>query len=347
VKVALVGAGYWGSKVLRNLVAVVGPHDVTVVDADDGRRAAAQDLHPAIETASTLTAALATDVEAVWIATTPASHYELATQALEAGRHVLVEKPLATSTAEAVALAELAEARSLTLVAGHTFLFSPRVGAIEQILRQGTIGTPHYATSSRLNLGGHQRDVNVIWDLGPHDVSILIHLLQEVPVQVHALAAKPRGGRSPMADFATLDLLFPSEVVASVDLAWLAPRKVRNMTIVGEQGMVVYDDTYADEPVKVYDKGVVIDDPADFGVNQLTYRYGDTVAPHVPADEPLLLEARDFVESIRCGRRSVSNGWFGVEVVKVLEAADRSRLEGGAPMPVAPPSPDPTWGSAA
>lgn len=341
-KIALVGVGYWGSKLLRNLVGLVGSEGVVAVDNHLDRLAWVCSQYPSVACESSLDAALADpDVSAVVVATPVAHHATVARHALEAGRHVLVEKPLTTSVAEAVMLAELADRRGLRLMVGHTFLFSPRVRWIADRLAGGGIGRVHYLTSSRLNLGQHRSDANVIWDLAPHDFSIILHLLGELPLTVQTSARSVVRSRLPEVAF--IDLTFPSGVIASVAVSWLAPRKVRNMVIVGDESMVVYDDTEPDEPVKVYDKGVQIEESADFGTHQLTYRYGDTVAPHIPVHEPLTEQLGHFVRCIASGERPLSDGWFGVNVVAALEAADRSWHDNGRPAEVCRDHESPAW----
>ncbi len=334
-KVALVGIGYWGSKLLRNLVSLLGSEGVVAVDSHLDRLAWVCSQYPAVACESNLAAALADpDVNAVIIATPVQSHGVHARTALEAGRHVLVEKPLTTCANEAAELAGLADQRRLRLMVGHTFLFSPRVSWIKDRLTTGGIGQVHYLTSSRLNLGQHRSDANVIWDLAPHDFSIILHLLGEMPVTAQTSARSVV--RSGLPEVAFIDLTFPSGVIASIAVSWLAPRKVRNMVIVGDESMVVYDDTEPDEPVKVYDKGIQLEESADFGTHQLTYRYGDTVAPHIPVQEPLAEQLAHFVRSTNSGETPISDGWFGAGVVAALQAADRSWLEGGHPVPVEP-----------
>ena len=329
-RVAVVGLGYWGPRLLRNLVEHLGSNRVVAVDSNIDRIAAATRSYPDISFTLDLETALATgDIGAVVIATPLESHAALATAALDAGCHVLVEKPLAASTVEAVALAEKAASSGLVLMVGHTFLFSPRVAAIRAVVENGDLGRIHYITSSRLNLGLHRRDANVIWDLGPHDFSILFHVLGEFPVSVQTSA---RGVVDPtLPDVAFINLEFASGAIASVALSWLAPRKVRNTTVVGDARMLVYDDTQNDEPIKIYNKGIEVPDSPSFGEHQLTYRYGDTIAPHVPATEPLSLQLAHFFECIE-GAPGLSDGWLGVRIVEALETAHRSWEEGGVPV---------------
>lgn len=330
-KIALIGLGYWGEKILRNLVELTGSDRVMGIDTNPARVAAMARRYPSLDYRTEVGAIEDDDVEAVIVATPVESHARLVRRALSAGRHVLVEKPLATRTEDAVELAEAATRGGLTLMVGHTFLFSPRVEAVAEALRGGRIGQLAYMSTSRLNLGLYRSDINVIWDLAPHDFSIIFYLLGEFPtrIQTTARSSVQHGG---IADVAFVSLMFPSGVIASVVTSWRAPRKVRTVLVVGDRGMIVYDDTNGDEPVKLYDRGVVVTDSASFGENQLTYRYGDTVAPHVAPLEPLTLELRHFLDSIGRQARPRSDGWFGVEVVRALEAADQSWRSDGLPV---------------
>ncbi len=331
MKVALVGLGYWGEKVLRNLVTLVGSDQVLAIDARAERQRAARRVFPALACAGSLDAALGDDdVRAVVLATPAATHGPLGLRALRAGRHLLVEKPLATSVAEAEALVELAGERHLTLMVGHTFLFSPRVDVLTALVRDGRVGKVHYATTSRLNLGLYQEDVNVIWDLAPHDFSILFHVLREFPCVVQTMARDSRRGG--MLDVAFMQLCFPSGAIASATVSWRAPHKIRNIALVGDAGMAVYDDTRPDEPVKLYDRGVVGLESSSFGENQLTYHFGDTISPHVAAVEPLSVQLAHFLARVEDGGPCVSDGRFGLEVVRALECADRSWQLGGVPL---------------
>ena len=332
MKVALVGLGYWGEKILRNLVTLLGSDNVLAIDRRTECQQAVQKFYPGLQCADSLDAAFVDDdIKAVVLATPAGTHFALGRQVLQSGRHLLVEKPLATSVEDAEELVRLAAERDLRLMVGHTFLFSPRVDALTSSLLSGRIGKVHYVTTSRLNLGLYQKDINVIWDLAPHDFSIIFHVLQEFPILVHTMARSSHRG---VPDVAFMQLAFPSGAIASANVSWRAPRKVRNTVVVGDEGMIVYDDTQPDEPIKLYDRGVVGLESSNFGENQLTYRFGDTVSPHVPAVEPLAVQLRRFVSNIEEGRDDLSDGRFGLEVVKALEAADRSWQLGGAPVAV-------------
>ena len=342
MKIALVGIGYWGEKILRNLVAICGPHSVLGVDTEPGRLEFVRKFYPGVAVTSSLSVALdAPDVRGVIVATPVQSHAPLARLVLESGRHVLVEKPLAANVRDAAGLAQLARERQVIAMVGHTFLFSPRVRVINDVVGRGQIGRIHYLTTARLNLGLYRSDINVIWDLAPHDFSILFHVLKELPVRVQTTARS--SVRAGVPDVAFINLTFPSGIIASVVVSWRAPRKVRNAVLVGDLGTIVYDDTKPDEPIKVFDRGVMTTDSADFGENQLTYRYGDTTAPHVAPTEPLLLEIEHFVACITTGAKCQSDAWFGLEVVRALAAADDSWRNGGVAIEVdRSPSPLPS-----
>lgn len=332
MKLALVGLGYWGSKVLRNMVTLLGAEHIVAVDESEALVAWAGSLYPGLTCSTSLTRALDdADVEGVVVATPVASHTPLASMALRSGRSVLVEKPLAGSAAEARQLAELADDVGRTLMVGHTFLFSPRLDLIREYIANGTLGPIHYATMSRFALGPYRSDVNVIWDLAPHDVSILCDLLGEFPVTVRTSGRSITRAGSPDVAFITLE--FASQVVAEVSVSWLAPRKVRNTIIVGDTRMLVYDDMDADEPIKLHDKRFVLPEGDSFGAHQLTYRTGDTIAPYVAPDEPLARQLQHFMACLQ-GATCRSDGWFGAGVVDTLEAADRSYHEDGAAVAV-------------
>jgi predicted dehydrogenase len=278
MKLALVGLGYWGSKVLRNMVTLLGPQGVVAVDASTALVEWAAASYPGLTCRATLEEALADDeVVGVVIATPVASHAALTETALRAGRAVLVEKPLAGATAAARRLAQLADDLGQLLMVGHTFLFSPRLAVIRSYIDDGTLGPIHYATMSRFALGPYRSDVNVIWDLAPHDVSILCYLLGEFPATVRTSGRSITRPGSPDVAFMTME--FPSGVVAEISVSWLAPRKVRNTIIVGDTRMLVYDDMDADEPIKLHDKRFVLPEGDCFGAHHLTFRRGDTVAP--------------------------------------------------------------------
>ena len=328
VRLAVVGLGYWGPNLVRNLVELPEAELAYVCDLRAEALSAVGRRYPGVRGTTSFDEVLADpDVDGVAIATPVATHHDLARAALEAGKHVLVEKPLAASSREGEELLEVATARSLVLMAGHTFLYSPPVNLVRELIRSGDLGEIYFISTSRVNLGLHQSDVSVVWDLGPHDFSILRYWLDETPTHVSAFA---RGCVFPtIHDVAFIDLQFPSGTVAHVELSWLAPSKLRRTTVVGSERMVVYDDT-STEPVRVFDSGVVLKAPETFGEYRLTYRSGDIVSPSVDATEPLGLELRDFCDAIRGGGEPRSSAQLGFEVVRIAEAVDVSLAQNGA-----------------
>lgn len=267
------------------------------------------------------------DVKAVVLATPVSTHAELGRTVLKAGKSVLVEKPLATSRAEAQELVELASERGLLAMAGHIMLYSPAVQLAKALIEEGAIGTILYAQSSRVNLGIHQSDVSVVWDLAPHDLSILFDWIAEIPEWVSAHGRSSHGVGP--ADVAFLDIGFPSGCIANVHLSWLAPTKMRRTTVVGSRRMLVFEDMNHEEPIKIYDKGVELPEPQDFGQFRATYRAGDVMSPRVETTEPLRAEIDDFLARVQ--RREVPDHReeTAVSIVATAEAAQRSLEEGG------------------
>jgi predicted dehydrogenase len=265
------------------------------------------------------------------VATPPRTHHAIASAALEAGKHVLVEKPLATTSADALDLIEIAARHGQTLMPGHTFVYSPPVNKVKELIDAKVLGEVYFITSSRMNLGKYQPD-GVICDLAPHDLSIMLYWLQEPVVEVAAT------GRSIFQDgvheTAFITLTFESGANANIQVSWLAPRKVREMTVVGAQRMVQYDDTAADETVRVFDRGMEFSTPKTFGEYQLTYRSGDMIVPRLDAAEPLSLELADFAQAIRTGIEPRSNAQLGLEIVCAIEAAEESLRRNGQPVAV-------------
>jgi len=265
-------------------------------------------------------------VDAVLIATPVFTHHEIAARALKAGKHTFVEKPLTSSGSSANELAVLAQQQDRRLMCGHTFIYSPPVNHVKRLLDADQLGEVFFLSSTRVNLGAHQRDVSVVWDLGPHDFSILLYWLGETPKRVRAIGRDSIIKGVPDVAFVTLD--FPSGIIANVELSWLAPSKLRRTVVVGRQKMVIYDDG-AGEPIRVFDHGVVYRDPETFGEYHLAYRTGDIVSPKVETDEPLELELADFANSIRTGQQVRANLDLALAVVRLTEAADHSLREGG------------------
>jgi predicted dehydrogenase len=333
VRVAVIGLGYWGPNLVRNLQELECTEVVAVCDLSTERLAFIGKRYPAVRLCEDVDVILdADDVDALAIATPVSTHFALASAALKAGKHVFVEKPLAASSAECLELLRLAGERELVLMPGHTFLYSPPVVAIHDLIVSGALGEICFVSTSRVNLGLHQSDVSVAWDLGPHDFSILRYWLGETPTYVSALS---RGFIIPsIPDVAFIDLEFDSGPIAHVELSWLAPSKLRRTTVVGSEKMVVYDDT-SNEPVRIFDSGVSLKEPESFGEYRLTYRTGDIVSPRVDVAEPLSIELSDFCSAIREGMRPRSSAALGLEVVRMIEAVDASLAEGGARVAVA------------
>jgi len=327
VGIAVVGLGYWGPNLLRVLGDNFDAEVRWICDLDTERLAKYRRRYPGARVTTRVNRVLTDpDVDAVIIATPVHTHYTLASQALEAGKHVFVEKPLAQSAELADDLAELARERRRILMCGHTFLYSPPVRAVKRMIEAGTLGDIFFISSSRVNLGLHQRDVSVIWDLGPHDFSILLYWLSELPTSVRAV------GRDSIvkgiADVAFVTMTFGSGIVVNVELSWLAPSKLRRTVLVGSERMVIYDDG-APEPVRLFDRGVVYRDPETFGEYHLSYRSGDVISPRIESDEPLSLELGDFVKAIHNGDQMEFHTAVARSVVRIVEAADQSLQSGG------------------
>jgi predicted dehydrogenase len=324
---AVVGLGYWGPNLLRVLVDDVDVSVRWLCDLDPERLARYARRYPGVRTTTSLDDVLADDaIDAVVIATPVFSHVGLCTRSLLAGKHTFVEKPLATSASEADELLALARSQERVLLCGHTFVYSPAVNAVKQMLDERVLGDIYFVSSSRVNLGLHQRDISVIWDLGPHDFSILLHWLGERPESVRAT------GRDSIVtgvvDVAFVTVRFPSGIVAQVELSWLSPSKLRRTVVVGSEKMVVYEDG-APEPLRLFDHGVVYEDPETFGEYQLSYRTGDIIAPKLDAYEPLAVELQDFGRAIRARDQLHYHGALARDVVAITDAASRSLETGG------------------
>ena len=324
VRVAVVGCGYWGSKHLRVLSVTPGIGAIALVEMDRDLRTKMQKTFPAARAFASMNAALP-HVDAVVIATPPETHADLALAALREGKHVLVEKPLATSVAAAKALVDQAGRSGTVLMVGHTFQFNPAVRELRRRLVAGEFGKIYYIHSARLNLGLYRPDVNVVWDLAPHDISILNYLLNAVPKAVTAWGASLAFGGVEDLVYIRLEYENPS-VTGYAHLSWLDPRKTRTVTVVGSEKMAVYDDL-AEERLRIYDRGVDCMDGIPLHERPPLYRYGDIIAPHIRTDEPLAVQAKHFVDSIREHTDPETNGARSLAIVTVLEAIDRSLRE--------------------
>jgi predicted dehydrogenase len=329
VRVAAVGCGYWGPNTIRNLDSIPGFQLCCVCDSDPERLRPVAARYPAARPTTDVNNLFEdASIDAVYISTPVSTHFDLVQRALDSGKHVLVEKPLATTVEQAEALATLAAAKGLTLMVGHTFVFSPPVRKVKELIDAGVIGPIYYVETTRVNLGLFQKDVSVLWDLGPHDLSILNYWLGEVPIRVSARGRSFLG--EALEDVAFVTLEFPSGILAQVQISWLAPSKLRRTSVVGRERMVVYDDLEPVEKVKVFDRGID-HQPASFGEYQLTYRSGDILSPRLDTTEPLYVECAHFLECIQTGREPDTSPRSGVDVVRVIQAAERSLHQGGAP----------------
>jgi predicted dehydrogenase len=334
IRTAVVGYGYWGPNLARNLGERPELDLELMCDRDEDQCAAFSRRFPHVRTTPELAHVLEdSGVDAVVVATPPQSHFGIVKAALEAGKHVLVEKPLATTLADACELAQLADAHERVLMPGHTFVYSPAVNAVRDLIQSGEVGDIHFITSSRMNLGKYTVD-GVVCDLAPHDLSILLHWLEQPVVEVAASGSSVL--REDVAETAFLTFTFERGQTANVQISWLAPRKLRQMIVVGSKRMVQYDDTAADEPVRVYDRGMDMLPPApsNFGEHQLIYRTGDVVIPRITPVEPLSLELEDFANAICTGEEPRSSLALGLEIVAAMESAEASMRERGSPRPV-------------
>ncbi len=333
LKVGLVGLGYWGPNLLRVLADRPDVEVSWICELDEARRRRYARRYPATRPTPDFERLLADPgLDAILIATPVFTHADLAARSLAAGKHTFVEKPLAGSAPEADRLLDLAAERELTLMCGHTFLFSPPVRMIGRMLDRGDLGDLYFISSSRVNLGLHQRDTSVIWDLAPHDFSILHAWLGGMPRTIRAL------GRDSVvkgiADVAFITMSYPTGLIVNVELSWLAPSKLRRTVLVGSEKMVVYEDG-APEAVRVFDHGVVYQDPETFGEYQLSYRTGDITSPKLETTEPLAAQIADFVAAARTGAHRPEQARLARDVVQMLETADASLRRGGAEVAVA------------
>lgn len=331
VRIGVLGCGYWGPNHIRNFSALqnVGAVMKVAADTDEKRRSYVRDLYPWVDVVERADEVIADpEVDAVVVATPVGTHFPLAKKALEAGKHVLVEKPFVTKVEQAEELVETAASKGRVLMVGHTFEYTAAVNRIREIVASGEIGEVLYVRSLRVNLGLFQKDINVLWDLAPHDVSILLYTLQKTPDSVAAVGnAHVTQG---VEDVVTLTLHFEPNVMATIIVSWLDPRKVREMTFVGNRKMLLYDDTSPNEKIRIFDKGVEGPSHYDsFGEFQYSYRYGDIVTPMLREHEPLRAECTHFVEAIRSGGEPRSSGRVGANVTRILAAAERSLREGG------------------
>lgn len=322
VRFGVVGYGYWGPNIVRNLTALEQCDLVSVCDINAKALRRAQQAYPAVHVTTDFTEVVtATDIDAVAIVTPVWTHFELAKAALESGKHVFVEKPFTSTSAQAEQLIALAAEKNRQIMVDHTFLFSGAVRKIQELVDNGTLGPLYYFDSTRVNLGLFQHDVSVVWDLAPHDLSIMDYLLGSQPEAVVATGGNHLNG---LADMAFITVYFPGNLTAHINVNWLSPVKVRTTLIGGRDKMLVWNDLEPDEKIKVYDKGVDITTGEGVYDALVSYRSGDVWAPKVDATEALKLELGYFADCIRDGKTPSNDGEAGLRVVRLLEAADES-----------------------
>ncbi len=332
VAVGIVGYGYWGPNLARNLGKMAQVKLSAVCDRDAARRRHCESLHPGLPAFEDFTEMIrSVDLDAVVIATPLKSHYPLAKAALLSGKHVLVEKPMAASREECEDLIQLASRKNLTLMVGHTYLYSGAVRKIVELVTSGDIGEIRYINCQRLNLGIFKQDFNVAWDLAPHDLSIILHILGSMPESINC---QGNAHINPdVEDVTNMSLNFPDGRFATVQSSWLEPRKVRQMTFVGTRKMIVFDDLQPLEKIRIYDMRVDCPPHYDsFAEFHYSYHYGDCHIPHIEQTEPLLQMCRHFADCVEQGLEPVSSGHKGLQVVRILEAAESSLQSNGAPV---------------
>lgn len=337
INVAVVGCGYWGPNLVRNFESLSACTMKTVCDLNAKRLRHLQSLYPGLDTCSELEAVLEDDdIHAVAIVTPVRFHFDMARSCLEAGKHVFIEKPMARSVAECLELIERSEEKGLTLMLGHTFIYSAPVRRIKEIYEWGDIGEIQYISSRRLNLGLFQTDINVAWDLAPHDISIILYILGKIPITVNC-QGKAHINRN-IEDVTNMTLNFSNGGFATVQSSWLDPNKIREMTFVGSKRMLVYNDIEPVEKIKIYDKRVEAPPHYDtFAEYHYSYHYGDMYSPYVIQYEPLKKECQHFLDCIREGRVPETSGVDGLRVVQVLEAASASLETNGAKIDIHDP----------
>jgi len=329
VRIGVIGCGYWGPNLIRNFSHLKGSQVLICSDLGEDRLSHMRNLYPQIETTTDYRRILGRkDVDAVVVATPPETHERLTVEALRAGKHVFVEKPLALSAVEGTRMVEEAAKAGRVLMVGHTFVYTAAVNKIKEVIASGELGEVFYVSTTRVNLGIFQESINVVWDLAPHDVSILNYILDAAPESVATQASC--NIRKNIEDVAFLTLRYPGDVLAHVHVSWLNPNKIRSTTVVGSKKMLVYDDISAIEKIRIYDKGVTVTPHYDtFGEFNLSYRYGDILIPRLDDSEPLKVACQHFVDCVEKGTEPRSSGVHGLNVVRVLEAAVDSIREDG------------------
>jgi len=320
----IIGMGYWGPNVLRNIMDVDRFRDIYCYDIKQSQLDKSKKRYPSIKLVKKYDDILCNkDISCIFICTPPETHYKLAKDALFYDKNVLIEKPMTINVKEAEELIEISKNRSLKLMVGHTFEYSPAVEKIKEIIEEDILGDIYFISMTRINLGIHRKDVSVIWDLATHDLSILFKLINEIPNYISAVSNSfiKKG----LKDVAFINLRYNTGTIVNINVSWLSPKKIREIIIVGSKKMLVYDDTKSDEKIKIFDRGVdVLKDPTSFGEYQLTYRTGDIMSPVLEATEPLRIEVSHFIDCVNNNLEPKTNGYCGLKVVKAVEAAERS-----------------------
>ena len=329
IKVGVIGYGYWGPNLVRNFMTATGSAVARVCDFREERLSSLENLYPSLKTCSDSTELINDpQIDAVVIATPVSSHFDLALAALQAGKHVLVEKPLAAKSDQARRLVDEAAARKLVLLVDHTFVYTPAVRKIRELITSGQLGQIYYYDAVRVNLGLFQHDVNVIWDLAIHDLSIMDAVLPDKPVAISATGISHVPGQP--ENVAYITLFFQSAQIAHVHVNWLTPVKVRHTLIGGSEKMILYDDLEPSEKLKVYDKGInVTPEPEDVYKMLVSYRLGDMWAPQLDQTEALQTEARHFIECIETNKQPETDGAAGLRMVNMIETAEASLRDRG------------------
>lgn len=327
IRVGVIGCGYWGPNLIRNFVENPNAKLVAVADLDDERLAAMKARYPQIQTTKDFHDLFTMHLDAIVVATPPATHYRIGRECLENDLHVLIEKPITTNSLDAMHLIQLSEQKDKVLMVGHTFEYNSAVHSLKEIIQRGDVGKVLYIDAARLSLGLFQRDVDVIWDLAPHDISILLFLLGREPISVCAQGM--RCAFSDIYDNVYMILTFPEHILAHVHVSWLDPCKVRRVTVVGSKKMVVFNDVESNEKIRIYDKSVEIPDYTE-GLREFhcNYHSGDILIPKLRFEEPLKKECQHFLDCISEHQLPCSNGYDGLKVIKIIEAAEHSLMSG-------------------
>jgi predicted dehydrogenase len=328
IKVGAIGYGYWGPNLVRNFVENRSAEVVIVADLKKERLAKIKSSYPHVLVTENYKEIFDQDLDAVVIATPPATHFALAKECLEHGLHVLVEKPITLNSKDAEELIQISKAKGLVLMVGHTFEYNAAVHELKNLIESGELGQIYYVDAARLNLGLFSRDLNVLWDLAPHDISIMLYILNRAPISVAAHGMPfVYGG---IHDVVYMNMVFPDNILAHIHVSWLDPCKVRRVTVVGSKKMVVYNDIESNEKIRIYDKGVDKPEYTDtFGEFQYSYRYGDVIIPNIRLAEPLQRECQHFLDCIINHAEPRSSGVDGLQVVKIIEAAQKSLSQNG------------------